>query len=130
MLFCGWYYDCASCINGKSRAELPLPYEAICLPLNPMECGNVHGGTPPLGLCGMTVRAEDALASEVCPAMKTVSGHRGSKGANLAKMGSTADHFTVAVRASVLLAHQLIESPHPLGRGALGESSGQAPSQS
>src|SRR6266705_1155537 len=39
MLFCGWYYDYASCINGKSRAELPLPYEAICLPLNPMECG-------------------------------------------------------------------------------------------
>src|SRR6266851_9323255 len=38
MLFYGWSCDCASCINGKSRVELPSPSEAICLPLNAMEC--------------------------------------------------------------------------------------------
>jgi hypothetical protein len=38
MLFYGWSCDRASCINGKSRVELPSPSEAICLPLNPMEC--------------------------------------------------------------------------------------------
>jgi Magnesium chelatase, subunit ChlI len=65
------------------------------------------------------VRCQDAL-----PECRHVRGHRGRKRANLAKMGSTADHFTVAVRTLVLLAHQLIASPHPCGRGALGGSSG------
>ena len=40
MLFYGWSCDRASCINGKSRAELPSPYEA---PL-----GFDHGVGPPL----------------------------------------------------------------------------------
>ena len=38
MLFYGCSCDRVSCINGKSRAELPSTYEAICPPLNPMEC--------------------------------------------------------------------------------------------
>src|SRR5712691_3195381 len=44
MLFCSWSSDRASCINGKSRAELPTTYEGSCPPLNPMECGIF--GTP------------------------------------------------------------------------------------
>src|SRR5712691_7188035 len=40
MLFYGWSCDRTSCINGKSRAELPSTYEGSCPPLNPMECGN------------------------------------------------------------------------------------------
>src|SRR5712691_11788969 len=40
MLFYDGSYDCALCINGKSRAELLSLSEIICLPLNPMECGN------------------------------------------------------------------------------------------
>ncbi len=36
MLFYGWWYARASCINGKSRAELPATYEASCPPLNDM----------------------------------------------------------------------------------------------
>jgi photosystem II stability/assembly factor-like uncharacterized protein len=37
-LFFGGYYDRTLCINGKSRGERSLPYEAIRLPLNPREC--------------------------------------------------------------------------------------------
>src|SRR6266705_7171673 len=39
MLFYDGYYDRPSCINGKSRGELPSLCEAICLPLNQVECG-------------------------------------------------------------------------------------------
>src|SRR2546427_1468800 len=41
-LFYGRSCDRASCINGKSRAELPATYEASCPPLNPMECGKTN----------------------------------------------------------------------------------------
>src|SRR6266566_1325260 len=44
MLFYGWSCDRASGINGKSRVELPSPSEAICLPLNLMECGLLRSG--------------------------------------------------------------------------------------
>jgi hypothetical protein len=39
-LFYGWSCDRVSCIDGKSRLKLSLLYEAICLPLNPGECGS------------------------------------------------------------------------------------------
>src|SRR5438105_6320887 len=39
-LFYGWSCDRVSCIDGKSRLELPLLYEAIGLPLNPGACDN------------------------------------------------------------------------------------------
>lgn len=43
-LFYGWSCDRVSCIDGKSRRELPLLYEAICLPLNPGECEFIFYG--------------------------------------------------------------------------------------
>ena len=39
LLFYGWSYDRASCINGKSGAELPSTPEGSCPPLNLMGCG-------------------------------------------------------------------------------------------
>src|SRR5437764_12579652 len=45
-----------------------------------------------------------------------VSGHGGTKGANLAKVASEADRANIAVRAAVLMAQWLIGSPRPPGR--------------
>src|SRR5215216_6940908 len=42
LLFYGWSYDRASCINGKSGAELPSTPEGSCPPLNLMGCGIVR----------------------------------------------------------------------------------------
>jgi hypothetical protein len=39
LLFYAWSYDRASCINGKSGAELPSTPEGSCPPLNLMGCG-------------------------------------------------------------------------------------------
>ena len=39
-----WSCSHASCINGKSRAELPSTSEDSCPPLNPMECANSLAG--------------------------------------------------------------------------------------
>jgi hypothetical protein len=39
MVVYGWSYDCASCINGTSGAELPSTPEGSCPPLNPMAWG-------------------------------------------------------------------------------------------
>gem|GEM_PF-5886996 len=44
-LFYGWSCDRVSWIDGKSGLELPLLYKAICLPLNPGECGKNGSGT-------------------------------------------------------------------------------------
>jgi len=56
-----------------------------------------------------------------------VSGHGGTKGANLAKVESEADRANIAVRAAVLMAQWLIGSPRPPGRACSEESSGRAP---
>src|SRR5712691_7180456 len=49
-LFYGWSCDHVSGIDGKSRLALPLLSEAICLPLNPGECGILQRGpTAPVG---------------------------------------------------------------------------------
>src|SRR6266852_3683637 len=42
MLFYEGSCDRASCINEKSRAELPSTSEDSCSPLNPMECGTFY----------------------------------------------------------------------------------------
>ena len=42
MLFYDGSYDRPSCINGKSKGKLPSLCEAICLPLNQVECEIDH----------------------------------------------------------------------------------------
>ncbi len=66
-------------------------------------------------------RAQEAVLTRPHETTVMVSDHGGTKGANLAKVESEADRTNIAVRASVLLAHQLIGSPRPPGRGASGE---------
>jgi hypothetical protein len=65
-------------------------------------------------------RAYDFFNRELFGGSLPVSGHRGTEEAYLANTGSEADYANVAVRASVLLSHQLSGSPHRPRGGAMG----------
>src|SRR5882724_858371 len=73
MLFYDWSCDRASCINGKSRVELSSPSEAICLPLNPGECG-IYGPATAFraGVCGLYAGPHHGWAAPYEPSLHDV----------------------------------------------------------